>query len=126
MSKRGVTSGLVGGSTGPFPAAVESGHHVFISLQLPFDSDGRVVDTQVAEQAARTLENVRLHLQVAGMRLDDIVKLTVYLLDLADLPAVDDNLSRAFSAPLPARTAICVTSLPSGAAVGVEAVAARY
>jgi len=126
MSKRPVTSPLVGGTSGPFPAAADTGNYVFVSMQLPSDVHGRPVDDPAAQQASRALDNVRLHLQVVGLRLDDIVKLTLYLTDLVDLTPVDTALAAAFVVPLPARTAIAVADLPAGAAVGIEAIAVRY
>lgn len=126
MDRRAVTSRLVGGPTGPFPAAMEAGHHVFVSLQVALDAHGRLEEGTAAAQAARALENVRLHLQVAGLRLDDVVKLTAYVTDIAAAADVDAALAGAFREPLPARTAVAVAALPHGAAVGIEAVAARY
>ncbi len=126
MSKRAVTSHLAGGTGGPFPAAADTGKHVFVSMQLPVDAHGRLVDGPAAQQASRVLENIRLHLQVVGLRLDDIVQMTFYLTDLADLQPVDAALGAAFAAPLPTRTVVAVADLPVGAAVGVEAVAVRY
>jgi len=126
MGKRPVTSHLAGGTGGPFPAAADTGNQVFVSMQLPVDLHGRLQAGPAAQQATRALENTRLHLQVVGLRLDDIVQMTLYLTDLADLKPVDTALAAAFAAPLPARTAVAVTDLPAGAAVGIEAVAVRY
>jgi enamine deaminase RidA (YjgF/YER057c/UK114 family) len=126
MSKRAVTSHLAGGTGGPFPAAADTGKQMFVSMQLPVDAHDRLVDGPAAQQASRALENIRLHLQVVGLRLADIAQVTLYLTDLADLQPVDAALATAFAAPLPTRTVVVVADLPAGAAVGIEAVAVRY
>lgn len=121
-----MTSRLVGGPTSAFPALSEAGHYAFVSLQLPLDADGRLQTGTAAAQATQALENLRLHLQVAGLQLEDVVKLTVYLVDGAVVGEVDAALAAAFHDPLPARTAVVVAELPLGAGVGIEAIAVRY
>ena len=126
MARRRLSSELAGGPRGPFSPAVESGHYAFVSLQLPLGRDGRRVDGTPAEQAARALENVRLHLESAGLSLDTVVTLTLHVRRLEDVAEVEERLAGAFSPPRPACTVIAVADLPNGAMVGIEAVAVRY
>ena len=126
MTRRRLASKSVGGPAGPFSPAGESSHYAFVSLQLPLDGDGRLTAGPPAEQAARALENVRLHLEAGGLSLQSIVLLTVHVRRLEDVAAVDERLAGAFTPPRPARTVIAVADLPYGAAVAIEALAARY
>ena len=126
MARRRLSSELAGGPRGPFSPAVESGHYVFVSLQLPLGRDERPVDGTPAEQAVRALENVRLHLESAGLSLETIVILTLHVRRLDDVAAVEERLAGAFTPPRPACTVIAVADLPKGAVIGIEAVAVRY
>ena len=126
MARRRLSSELAGGARGPFSPAVESGHYAFVSLQLPLGRDGRPAGGRPAEQAAMALENVRLHLESAGLSLETVVTLTLHVRRLDDVAEVEELLAGAFTPPRPACTVIAVADLPNGATVGIEAVAVRY
>jgi 2-iminobutanoate/2-iminopropanoate deaminase len=106
--------------------AVQIGRQVFVSAQLPAGADGRLVGGDLADQIARSLENVRLQLEVVGLSLDDVAHLTVFVAGDLSLERVDAALCATFAAPLPACSVVGVRKLPRDAAVAVEAVAVRY
>ena len=83
------------------------------------------VPTDAAAQAEQAFANVRAILEAAGLGLENVVKTTVFLADLADFTAVNDAYARAFRAPFPARSCVQVSAIPKGARLEVEAIAAR-
>jgi len=111
---------------GPYAQAVLAGDFVFVAGQIGLDpATGRLVEGGTREQLVRVLENLAAVLRAAGHRLDDVVKTTVYLVDLAEMPMVNEVYAQYFPAPHPARATVQVTALPARARVEIEAVAVR-
>ena len=98
---------------------------VFISGQIPAGVTGVLVAGGAAEQTERCLINVREVLVAAGLTMNDVVKTTVFMTDLGQFPAMNEVYARYFKAPFPARATVQVSALPKGAAVEIEAIAAR-
>ncbi|HET8552217.1 MAG TPA: RidA family protein [Gammaproteobacteria bacterium] len=110
---------------GPYSQAVRAGDTVYLSGQIGLDpATGELVAATVEAQARQVFDNLRAVTAAAGGGLDKIVKLTVYLGDLADYPMVNEVMADYFEEPYPARAAIAVAGLPKGAAVEVEAILA--
>ena len=114
---------------GPYSHAIVAGGLVFCSGQIALHAGGgELVGEGAAEQATACLRNLAEVCATAGARLEDAVRLTLYLTDLAgDAPAVNDVYASYFSAiadALPARAAVGVTELPRGARVMIDAVVA--
>ncbi|HET7568982.1 MAG TPA: Rid family detoxifying hydrolase [Gammaproteobacteria bacterium] len=108
---------------GPYSQAVRAGDTVYLSGQIGLDpATGELVAATVEAQARQVFDNLRAVAAAAGGGLDKIVKLTVYLGDLADYPVVNEVMAGYFEEPYPARAAIAVAGLPKGAAVEVEAI----
>jgi 2-iminobutanoate/2-iminopropanoate deaminase len=111
-------------AAGPYSQAIRAGELVFTAGQLGIDpATGELIGDDVQAQADRSLANVRAILEAAGSGLDRLVKVTVYLADIADWPAVNEVYSREVPQPFPARSAFAVRDLPKGARVEIEAVA---
>ena len=110
---------------GPYSQAIDTGALVFVSGQLPVDPATGAIPDGAAAQAERAFANVRAILEAAGLGLENVVKTTVFLADLADFAAVNDAYARAFCAPFPARSCVQVSAIPKGARLEVEAIAAR-
>ena len=111
-------------AAGPYSQAIRAGELVFTAGQLGLDpTSGELVGDDVQEQAARALANLRAILEAAGSGMDRLVKVTVYLADIADWPAVNEVYAREVPQPFPARSAFAVRDLPKGARVEIEAVA---
>jgi 2-iminobutanoate/2-iminopropanoate deaminase len=111
-------------AAGPYSQAIRAGDLVFTAGQLGLDpSSGEFAADDVAGQAERALANLEAILQAAGSGLDRLVKVTVYLAEIGDWPAVNEVYARLVPEPFPARSAFAVKDLPKGARVEIEAVA---
>lgn len=112
---------------GPYSQAIDTGVGlVFVSGQLPIDpSTGAFPEGGVKDQTRQSLANARAILEAAGLSLKNVVKTTVFLADMADFASMNEVYSQFFTAPFPARSAVAVKTLPKGALVEIECVAAR-
>jgi len=111
-------------AVGPYSQAIRAGDLVFTAGQLGLDpASGEFVADDVAGQAERALANLAAILDAAGSGLDRLVKVTVYLAEIGDWPAVNEVYARAIPEPFPARSAFAVKALPKGARVEIEAIA---
>lgn len=97
---------------------------VFVSGQLGL-ADGALVEGGVAGQTQQAFTNLATRLASAGLALQDVVKVTVYLASMSDRNAMDEVYQQALPDPLPARTCIAVAELPYGARVELDAIAVR-
>lgn len=105
---------------GPYAPAVRAGGWLICSGQVAL-RDGRLIDGGVAEQTAQCVENVRALLEAHGARLDQVVKTTVFLADIADYAEMNQAYTTALGPVRPARSAVAVAGLPVGAQVEIEA-----
>ncbi|MDQ3690117.1 MAG: Rid family detoxifying hydrolase [Chloroflexota bacterium] len=111
-------------AAGPYSQAIRAGELVFTAGQLGLDpATGEFAADDVAGQAERALVNLAAILGAAGSGLDRLVKVTVFLADIEDWPAVNEVYARVIPEPFPARSAFAVKDLPKGARVEIEAVA---
>ena len=101
------------------------GGWVFASGQIPLDpATGALVAEGIEEQTAQVLANLRAVLEAAGSSLAGVVRTTVYLVDLAEFPRMNQVYARYFdSAPAPARSTIQAAALPLGARIEIDAIA---
>jgi len=110
---------------GPYSQAVRHGDLVFFSGQIPLDPESMdVVTGGIEVQAVRVLENISAVAKAAGGSLQDVIKLTIFLTDLADFAIVNDTMKRYFDAPYPARSTVQVAALPRGVGIEIEAIMA--
>ena len=92
---------------GPYSPGVRAGALIFVSGQVPRDPrTGEFVGGDVAAQARRTLQNLRLVLEAAGATVDDVVSLTFYLADENDWGAFNEAYRETFRPPYPSRTVV--------------------
>ena len=96
-----------------------------MSGQIPLDAGGKIVGYTPKDQAHRALDNMRLTLTAAGLGLENVVKTTVFLLDMDDFGAVNEVYAEYFSEPYPARSTVQVARLPKDVRVEIEAIAVR-
>jgi 2-iminobutanoate/2-iminopropanoate deaminase len=106
----------------PYSPVVVSGDLVYTAGQVAFDASGTLVAGGIAEQTTKVLANLRACLLAAGCTLDDVVKVNVFLVDLAEFDSFNEVYRAAFAEPYPARTTVQV-GLPGGIRVEIEAVA---
>lgn len=108
---------------GPYSQAIRAGDFLFVSGQIPLDpATGAVVDGDIRAQARRVLENLRAIVTAAGGSLALVVKTTVYLADMNDFPALNEEYGKFFVAPAPARVTVQVSRLPKDVRVEIDAV----
>ena len=109
---------------GPYSQAVRVGDTVYLSGQIPLDPQTmEVVEGDIGARARRVFDNLSAVMQEAGGSLSDIVKLTIYLLDLEQFGQVNEVMAEYFDAPFPSRATVAVAALPKGAPIEVEGVA---
>jgi len=108
---------------GTYSQAVRYGDVVYLSGQIPLDPETmELVDGDIDRQIVQVFENLAAVARAARGDLDDVVKLNVYLVDLAHFPRVNEIMARYFESPYPARAAVQIAALPRGAAVEMDAV----
>ncbi len=123
MTRRVVSSGP---TVGPYSPGVYLEDHLFLSGQTPISpATGRIMPGGIDDHVRQCLDNLKTVLEAAGLGFDDVIKCNVYLVRMADYDAMNRIYVEQFHAPYPARTTIGVASLPLGAAVEIEMIAAR-
>jgi len=123
MTRNAISTDAAPGAIGAYSQAVRAGDTVWLSGQIPLDpATMEVVQGGVRAQIERVFDSLTAVIEAAGGTLDQVVKLNVFLTDLADFPQVNEVMAERFAEPYPARAAIGVASLPRGVAVEVEGV----
>ena len=107
---------------GTYSQAVRCGATVYLAGQIGLDPKTMEIVPGIGPQIQRVLDNLRAVARASGGDLKDIVKLTVYLTDLAHFALVNETMAKYFSPPYPARAALGVASLPRGALVEMDAI----
>ena len=108
---------------GTYSQAVRAGDTVYLSGQIPLDPKTmKLVEGDFEAQARRVFDNLRAVCRAAGGDFDRVVRVTVYLTELANFAKVNEVMATFFREPYPARAAIGVASLPRGALVEIDAV----
>jgi 2-iminobutanoate/2-iminopropanoate deaminase len=119
-----VSTGGAPKAIGPYSQGTIVNGFVFTAGQVALDpATGDVVPGGVAQQTERVMLNLAAILQAAGSGLDQVVKTTVFLTDMADFAAMNEVYARAFGDHRPARSTVAVASLPKGVSVEIEAIA---
>lgn len=109
---------------GPYSQAVLVNNTLYASGQLGLDpKTGDFVSQDVAEQTEQVFRNIHALLKEAGMTIDNVVKTTCYLADMADFAAMNDVYARQFAGGFPARSAVAVKTLPKNGLVEIEILA---
>jgi len=122
--KAAVNSESAPSPIGPYSQGIDAGA-VYCSGQIGLDpSTGKLVEGIVG-QTGRTLSNLDAVLRAAGLGLNDVVRTTVYMVDLGEFSQMNDEYGKHFSPPFPARSTVQVAALPKGAKVEIDAVAVR-
>jgi 2-iminobutanoate/2-iminopropanoate deaminase len=125
-ARRAVQSTAAPAAIGPYSQAVDTGSLVYCAGQTPLDpATGALVDGDVATQTERCFANLFAVLAAAGLGPEHVLKVNVYLVDMADFAAMNAAYETQFAAPYPARTTVAVAGLPLGARVEIELVASR-
>ncbi|MEM1029286.1 MAG: RidA family protein [Myxococcota bacterium] len=125
MSKTVIHTESAPAAVGPYSQAVRSGDLLFCSGSIGLDPrTGALVEGGVAAETRRALDNLGEVLSAAGAHFDDIVKTTIYLIDMGDFETVNAIYAERFDLEsAPARATVAVAALPKGATVEIEAIA---
>jgi 2-iminobutanoate/2-iminopropanoate deaminase len=111
---------------GPYSQAVEAGGFLFCSGQIALDpASGQITPGGVPEQTETVMRNIKAVLASAGLGFENIVKTTIFLVDMADFPAVNEVYGKHFKSEPPARSTVAVQGLPRGVRVEIEVLAKR-
>jgi 2-iminobutanoate/2-iminopropanoate deaminase len=109
---------------GPYSQAIKCGNILFCSGQIPLDpATGEMVSGDIRAQAEMVMKNIAAVLSEAGAGFDDVIKTTIYLLDMGDFTSVNEIYGRSFQKHKPARSTVAVKALPRGAMLEVEVIA---
>jgi len=122
MSKTTISTPDAPGAIGTYSQAVNVNGTVYLSGQIALDPETMELVVGTRQQIDRVFQNLRAVATAAGGDLSKMVKLNVYLTNLADFPTVNEVMSEYFSEPYPARAAVEVAALPKGSEVEIEGV----
>ena len=123
MRKEVIHTEAAPAAVGPYSQAIKAGGFIFTSGQIPADPSGNIVSGDISAATQRCLENVRGILGAGGASLANVVKITIFLKDMADYAAVNAVYETFFPVPPPARTCVQVAALPKDVPIEIEAVA---
>lgn len=124
--KTSIATAAAPAAIGPYSQAVEAGGMVFVSGQLPVDpATGEFAEGGVKELTHHSLTNMQNILTEAGLTMENVVKTTVFLADMADFAEMNEVYATFFPGVAPARSAVAVKTLPKGARVEIECIAVR-
>ncbi len=125
MSKEIIATPDAPAAIGTYSQAVRVGNTIWVSGQIPLDpATKELVGGGIEAQVRQTFANLRAIVHAAGATLDDVVKVSIFLTDLAHFALVNQVMAEVFREPYPARAAVGVASLPRGALVEVECIIA--
>ena len=122
MAKTIIATHNAPSAIGTYSQAVRIGDTVYLSGQIGLDPATMQMVDGIDAQIVRVFENLKAVAEAAGGSLNDVVKLNVFLTDLANFARVNETMAAYFSAPFPARAAVGVKELPRGALVEADAV----
>ena len=108
---------------GPYSQGVVSNGHIFLSGQIPLNSNGELLDGNIQEQVALVFQNIQHLLETQNCTLQNIVKLTVFLKDIEDFDAVNDKMIELLEEPYPARSLVQAAALPKNVDIEIEVIA---
>jgi 2-iminobutanoate/2-iminopropanoate deaminase len=105
--------------------AIVSNGFIFLSGQVHCNSELELVGNTTEEKLAQIMKNIETILKAAGATLDDIVKVVIYITDMAIMPDLNKSYPTYFKTPLPVREAVCVAALPLGASIELSVIAEK-
>ncbi|PHS72391.1 MAG: reactive intermediate/imine deaminase [Cycloclasticus sp.] len=123
MQKTVIHTDSAPAAIGTYSQAIKAGDTVYLSGQIPLvPSTMELVGGDIRQQITQVLDNLKAVAMAAGGDLSDIVKLNIFLTDMANFPHINEIMATYFSQPYPARAAIGVSALPKGCSVEMDAV----
>lgn len=124
MNLKAIATSGAPAAIGPYSQAIQTGNLLFCSGQIPLDpATGEMVAGDIRRQAGQVMANIAAVLSAAGAGFGDVVKSTVYLVDMNDFGVVNEVYGSCFPEHRPARSTVAVKALPRGALVEIEVIA---
>lgn len=119
-----ITAAGAPAAIGPYSPAVKVGNMLFLSGSIPLDpASGQLVEGGIKEQTTRVMENIKGLLAAAGADFNNIVRTTVFMVDLGEFAAMNEVYASYFAAPYPARSTVQVVKLPKDVRVEIDVIA---
>ena len=126
MSRETVETANAPAPIGPYSQAIKAGKELFCSGQIALDPKSmNVIEGDVAAQTDQVCRNLGAVLQAGGYTYDDVVKTTIFLIDMNDFQAVNEVYAKYFGNAKPARSTVAVAGLPRGVRVEIDAIARK-
>lgn len=122
MARKIIATNKAPVAIGTYSQAVQAGSTVYLSGQIGLDPDTMQMADGIEAQIVRVFENLMAVAEAAGTTLNDVVKINIYLTDLANFAKVNEIMARYFEQPYPARAAVGVKELPRGALIEADAI----
>ena len=123
--KKSITTHQAPAAIGTYSQAVTHAGILYVSGQIPLvPARMELVSDDISAQIGQVFDNLNAVISAAGATLDDAVRFTVYLTDLAHFPLVNEAMAARLTEPYPARVAVAVSALPKGALIEVDAIVA--
>jgi len=124
MTKRVISTDTAPAAIGPYSQAVAVGDLLFLSGQIAIDpTTGNLVSGSIEQETRQVMDNLRAVLTAAGASCNDLVKTTIYLVDMGDFARVNAVYAEYFAASPPARATVQVAALPKGVSVEIDGIA---
>ena len=123
MSKQCISTEKAPAAIGPYSQAVRHGDTLYVSGQIPLDPVSKEMADDVREQTRQSMNNVKAIVEAAGSSMDKVIRCGIFVTDLADFAAINEEYAAFFSGDYPARATVQVAALPLGAKVEIDAIA---
>lgn len=124
MKLKPISTDKAPAAIGPYSQAIQAGNLLFCSGQIPLDPvSGEIVAGDISRQTEQVMENIAAVLSAAGTDFTNVVKTTVFLVEMSDFGAMNEVYGRYFSSHRPARSTVAVKALPRGVMVEIEVIA---
>ncbi|NLW80630.1 MAG: hypothetical protein GXY42_03010 [Desulfovibrionales bacterium] len=111
-------------AVGPYSQAVISNGFVFTSGQVPLHPETKQLSTDITDATRQCFANLKAIVEAAGAGMDTVVKVTIFIIDMGQFPAINEVYKTIFSEPYPSRSCVAVSALPLGAMIEIELIAA--
>ena len=119
-----ITAAGAAKAIGPYSPALKIGNLLFLSGSIPLDPvSGQLVEGGIKEQTTRVMENIKALLAAAGADITNVVRTTVFMIDLGEFAAMNEVYASYFTAPYPARSTVQVVKLPKDVRVEIDVIA---
>ena len=126
MEKKIINTAGAPAPIGPYSQATAWGNMLFISGQIPIDpATGNLVQGDIQSETAQVMENLKAILHEAGMDFGNVLKTSIFLMDMGQFPLVNEVYGRYFSQDPPARETVQVSGLPKGVKVEISMIAGK-